>query len=328
MIISGKYEGNYLVLNDQKISFISKDPIKLNADTFVSTMYKDDIKSITKESEHASGNKERIAFWLGSIAAAGVSETKVFVVRIVWQDGQESLANIIDSQYQYILATQIKSNPLKAINNSANINQDGKAYDFCDTAIGDGVTTTTKVKLTHTALMFSRTGNKSVEYDLERSTYVNASGVIPYVSISQIMVEQHSFATYVIITHTADKDKFVVSGATALDFAKDVENRVQKTNPNFKITEKKNGCYVATCVYGSYDCPEVWTLRRFRDNTLGSTWYGRAFIRTYYAISPMIVKWFGNTAWFKKMWKGTLDRMVKKLEANGVENTPYEDKKW
>ena len=42
------------------------------------------------------------------------------------------------------------------------------------------------------------------------------------------------------------------------------------------------GCYVATCVYGSYDCPQVWTLRRFRDDTLGSTWYGRTFIRVYY----------------------------------------------
>ena len=88
------------------------------------------------------------------------------------------------------------------------------------------------------------------------------------------------------------------------------------------------GCYVATCVYGSYDCPQVWTLRRYRDDTLGATWYGRAFIRTYYAVSPTIVKWFGNTNWFKKMWKGKLDRMVAKLQENGVENTPYEDKNW
>lgn len=97
-----------------------------------------------------------------------------------------------------------------------------------------------------------------------------------------------------------------------------------------KYTEKKekNGCYVATCVYGSYDCPQVWTLRRYRDNTLGSTWYGRLFIRTYYAISPTLVKWFGNTDWFKKMWKGKLDRMVAKLQSNGIENTPYTDKKW
>ena len=88
------------------------------------------------------------------------------------------------------------------------------------------------------------------------------------------------------------------------------------------------GCYVATCVYGSYDCPQVWTLRRYRDCTLAETWYGRAFIKTYYAISPTIVKWFGDTEWFKKMWQGKLDRMVAKLQANGVESTPYEDKNW
>lgn len=88
------------------------------------------------------------------------------------------------------------------------------------------------------------------------------------------------------------------------------------------------GCYVATAVYGSYDCPQVWTLRRFRDYELAKTWYGRAFIHTYYAISPTIVKWFGNTTWFKKMWKGTLDRMVSSLNNKGVADTPYEDRKW
>ena len=88
------------------------------------------------------------------------------------------------------------------------------------------------------------------------------------------------------------------------------------------------GCYIATCVYGSYDCPEVWTLRRYRDETLGSTWYGRLFIRIYYFVSPKLVKWFGKTEWFKKLWQKKLDRMVAKLQGQGVENTPYEDKKW
>ncbi len=88
------------------------------------------------------------------------------------------------------------------------------------------------------------------------------------------------------------------------------------------------GCYVATCVYGSYDCPQVWTLRRFRDETLAKTWYGRAFIHTYYAISPTIVKWFGDTDWFKNMWRGTLDKMVENLNAKGVPNTAYDDIDW
>ena len=88
------------------------------------------------------------------------------------------------------------------------------------------------------------------------------------------------------------------------------------------------GCYVATAVYGSYDCPQVWTLRRYRDDFLAQSWYGRLFIRTYYAISPTLVKWFGHTNWFKNMWKGKLDRMVKKLQSSGVQDTPYEDKVW
>lgn len=88
------------------------------------------------------------------------------------------------------------------------------------------------------------------------------------------------------------------------------------------------GCYVATCVYGSYDCPQVWTLRRFRDHTLTESFLGRAFIRTYYKISPAIVKIFGGCNWFKKLWKGVLDRMVQRLNGNGVEDTPYKDQEW
>ena len=109
-----------------------------------------------------------------------------------------------------------------------------------------------------------------------------------------------------------------------------VLDNLRKLHPDSEILKVKSsgGCYVATAVYGSYDCPQVWTLRRYRDNTLASTWYGRAFIHTYYAISPTLVKWFGHTEWFKKMWQGKLDKMVEKLQSEGVESTPYEDKTW
>ena len=112
--------------------------------------------------------------------------------------------------------------------------------------------------------------------------------------------------------------------------AKDVIDRVFASAGygTYNTKQKSGGCYVATCVYGSYDCPQVWTLRRYRDTTLASTWYGRVFIHTYYAISPTIVKWFGNTQWFKKMWKNKLDKMVSNLRSNGVDDTPYQDKDW
>lgn len=88
------------------------------------------------------------------------------------------------------------------------------------------------------------------------------------------------------------------------------------------------GCYVATAVYGSYDCPQVWTLRRYRDFELAESFWGRAFIKTYYAISPTLVKWFGKTEWFKRMWRGKLDRMVCNLQARGFSSAPYKDRNW
>ena len=94
------------------------------------------------------------------------------------------------------------------------------------------------------------------------------------------------------------------------------------------VNTSSGGCYVATAVYGSYDCPQVWTLRRYRDDTLAETWYGRAFIHTYYAISPTLVKWFGKTEWFNNMWKPTLDKMVQRLNNKGVQDTPYNDRNW
>lgn len=95
-----------------------------------------------------------------------------------------------------------------------------------------------------------------------------------------------------------------------------------------EIDNRKNnssGCYIATCVYGSYDCPEVWTLRRFRDFKLAETWHGRMFISVYYAISPTIVQKFGNITLFKKLCRIPLNCFVQKLRQNGYSDFPYED---
>ena len=107
----------------------------------------------------------------------------------------------------------------------------------------------------------------------------------------------------------------------------------EETIPGSEITRATGGsasgcCYIATAVYDSYNCPEVWTLRRYRDYKLAETWYGRAFVRLYYVVSPSLVRKFGKTEWFKKMWRGKLDKMVKELQAEGYESTPYEDKVW
>ena len=104
-----------------------------------------------------------------------------------------------------------------------------------------------------------------------------------------------------------------------------IKDLIQK---NSESQTTAGGCYVATAVYGSYDCPQVWVLRRYRDYNLAKTWYGRTFIHMYYAISPTIVKWFGNKNWFKKIWKRKLDCMVENLKSDGFKDTEYEDINW
>ena len=109
------------------------------------------------------------------------------------------------------------------------------------------------------------------------------------------------------------------------------KNEPTKTTLNETIApnaNKKSGCYIATAVYGSYDCSQVWVLRRFRDEILSQSHCGRAFIRAYYAISPMIVRRFGDSGHFKGLVTPILDSMVTRLRARGVSDTQYEDKCW
>lgn len=91
-------------------------------------------------------------------------------------------------------------------------------------------------------------------------------------------------------------------------------------------TDSSGRCYIATCVYGSYDCPQVWTLRRFRDSILNETWHGRLFIKCYYAVSPALVQWFGQKKSFRSFWKTRLDKMVSNLNKRGIDDTFYKDR--
>lgn len=100
----------------------------------------------------------------------------------------------------------------------------------------------------------------------------------------------------------------------------------QTSNTNNYNNNSGGGCYVATAVYGSYDCPQVWTLRRFRDFSLAKKWYGRAFIKFYYAVSPTMVKYFGNMPWFKNYFRKRLDKLVAELNDQGYGNEPYYDR--
>ena len=100
---------------------------------------------------------------------------------------------------------------------------------------------------------------------------------------------------------------------------------IKKIDPDY-VQPEREGCYIATCVYGSYDCPEVWTLRRLRDFKLAASAPGRIFIRIYYTLSPGLVSVFGQNALFKAFWRRLLTPLVKHLNVKGYPSTPYCDR--
>ncbi len=71
--------------------------------------------------------------------------------------------------------------------------------------------------------------------------------------------------------------------------------------------------------------PQVWTLRSYRDNTIAKSIFGRVFIRIYYAISPIIVKWFGRREWLNLFGRMILDKFIVKLQDKGHADTSYID---
>lgn len=87
-------------------------------------------------------------------------------------------------------------------------------------------------------------------------------------------------------------------------------------NELIQSKSKEGGCYIATAIYGSYECPQLLILRYYRDNTLSKSFLGKVFISSYYAVSPHLVKWFGKTKWFIYFGRRILDLFIAKLQEN------------
>lgn len=101
-------------------------------------------------------------------------------------------------------------------------------------------------------------------------------------------------------------------GYTETDKTNTVNSVPQYSQP-LQQPEQKEGCYIATAVYGSYDAPEVMALRRFRDETLKKSVLGRLFIRVYYKFSPPIAERLKNAKRTNSFVRSILDKWVCKL---------------
>lgn len=85
------------------------------------------------------------------------------------------------------------------------------------------------------------------------------------------------------------------------------------SNSNSSTQKRSEGCYIATMAYGDYNHPKVMVLRRYRDNILAKSTYGRAFIKIYYWLSPKLVKILSNHKRINSIIRCLLDKVVEKL---------------
>lgn len=90
----------------------------------------------------------------------------------------------------------------------------------------------------------------------------------------------------------------------------------------FVPEKKKEGCFIATVCYGSYDTEELIILRNYRDNILLKTVIGKIFVKFYYLFSPSFARLLTHSKFLTNILKKYfLTPFVKKLALKSTKKT-------
>jgi hypothetical protein len=116
--------------------------------------------------------------------------------------------------------------------------------------------------------------------------------------------------------HLTVTDFDLIMDSLDLEYKKYIGNeKVEKPNVSVNNqSQKKEGCYIATMVYGDYNHPNVLELRNFRDTYLKQSILGNGFVKLYYSFSPILVQKIKNYKTTNKFIKLILDKFIAKLK--------------
>jgi hypothetical protein len=81
--------------------------------------------------------------------------------------------------------------------------------------------------------------------------------------------------------------------------------------------EAKNGCFVATAVYGSRHAKEVRVLYDFRDRVLSTNRLGRFLVSRYYLVSQKVVPWVSSPGPLRTLARFLIGAVVGALNLAG-----------
>lgn len=112
----------------------------------------------------------------------------------------------------------------------------------------------------------------------------------------------------------SDQASFRYPNKQVEDFVQTIQEVIFALRPIGPAPKPAGACYIATAVYGSYDAPQVLSLRRFRDERLAASAPGRAFVRWYYAVSPSLVNHFAGASLPNRVARVVLEALVRTLE--------------
>jgi hypothetical protein len=102
-------------------------------------------------------------------------------------------------------------------------------------------------------------------------------------------------------------------GDRAWQYTNNTRKGLQQLDSQIKQAKSKasRGCYIATMAYGDYDHLQVMKLRRFRDDVLSKSLFGRIFIRVYYTLSPAFVRILRDSERVNSLIRRLLDKWIK-----------------
>jgi hypothetical protein len=171
----------------------------------------------------------------------------------------------------------------------------------------------------HRLVMLAGSNIKAIKYLVSQGADVSARSGIDTTPLHIAVYTNKVDVLKYLISKGADINAKDCDGNTPLDW-------VSRTNCSAEIgqilreagghTKSDNSgcCYIATAVYGSYDAPEVLCLRRFRDEILSSSIFGRLFISLYYFFSPPVAEKLKKTRRVNAFVRKVLDKFVERLD--------------
>jgi len=170
-----------------------------------------------------------------------------------------------------------------------------RVINVVEMVLDEGFRYKTKARVDEGLILFSGLSNIMNDSFIFNSIQLNSEANTSYIEVNLNLSMQLSY----IMSAVSEFDKEIIP-----------KQQIPTSQTRTNSSNNSEGCYIATMVYGSYHHPNVLVLRRFRDEILKKSQFGRGFIKFYYFTSPKLVVYLKSMTKTNIMIKNGLDYFV------------------